>query len=93
MLDAPVRLLPRYCEHNPDKALASCDVPQELTNEQIDAIAQDPGAAEEQEHEDVSAALLARSAGRALVGRDDVKHPCAHARELEAQAHAWCTRC
>lgn len=26
----------RYCEYNPNPAFASCDVPQELTNEEID---------------------------------------------------------
>lgn len=34
-------LLCRYCEHNPDLAKASCDVAQELTNEQIDALNED----------------------------------------------------
>ena len=30
-------LLPcRYCDANPNKAFASCSVPQELTNEEID---------------------------------------------------------
>lgn len=43
----------RYCEHNPNKDYASCDVPQELTNEEIDAAGAEDDAASS--GEDVSA--------------------------------------
>lgn len=36
----------RYCEHNPNKAFASCSVAQELTNEEIDAESDSDGAGE-----------------------------------------------
>jgi hypothetical protein len=40
MLDADISLC-RYCENNPNRAFASCHVPQELTNEEIDQEAQE----------------------------------------------------
>jgi len=42
----------RTCEHNPNKAFASCSVPQELTNEEIDAL-EAAGGSESQEDEEV----------------------------------------
>ncbi|PNH08632.1 Histone-lysine N-methyltransferase ASHH2 [Tetrabaena socialis] len=42
---------PRYCEHNPNKAFASCSVPQELTNEEIDAADSEAGESDEDEQE------------------------------------------
>ncbi|PNH00860.1 Histone-lysine N-methyltransferase ASHH2, partial [Tetrabaena socialis] len=42
---------PWYCEHNPNKAFASCSVPQELTNEEIDAADSEAGESDEDEQE------------------------------------------
>lgn len=35
-ISLPVYVGCRYCDYNPNQALASCDVSQELTNEEID---------------------------------------------------------
>ncbi|GIL91288.1 hypothetical protein Vretimale_10000 [Volvox reticuliferus] len=43
---------PWYCEHNPNKAFASCSVPQELTNEEIDAEGDSDGAGESDHDEE-----------------------------------------
>ncbi len=48
----------RTCSQNPDKAVASCDVPQELTDEQIDAIQE--GADGDEDADDVSGRPSAR---------------------------------
>ncbi|GLC55996.1 hypothetical protein PLESTB_001053200 [Pleodorina starrii] len=43
---------PWYCENNPNKAFASCSVPQELTNEEIDAEGDSDGAGESDHDEE-----------------------------------------
>ena len=51
----------RYCEHNPNKDFASCSVPQELTNEEIDAGADAEDG--DSDSSDVSRPLRAQGCG------------------------------
>lgn len=68
----------RTCAHNPNKAFSSCSVPQELTNEEIDALEQ--GTGNESEDEEVIHVRVGRCA---LLGLS----PAALFRRLHAPPH------